>query len=197
MARAARLRRPADRIRQVLGATMLRIAVGSATGTPPAEVVVDRACPTCAEQHGKPLVPETGLHPSITHSGDFVGLALAAVGAVGLDVEQIHDVDIAGLGRNVLHESERGVLDLPDFFTYWTRKEAVVKATGDGLLAALTEVRVTGPAEPPGLLSYPGRAQLGAHLVDLHPGDGYRAALAVLTTGAVTVEERSARTLLH
>ncbi|GIJ60555.1 4'-phosphopantetheinyl transferase family protein [Virgisporangium aurantiacum] len=196
--RAARLRRPEDRVRQVLGATMLRLAVGAATGTPPAAVTVERTCPRCAEPHGRPALPGTGLHASITHSGDLVGLALTTVAPVGLDVERIATVDVAGLGRTVLHETERATPpDLPDFFTYWTRKEAVVKATGDGLAASLAEVRVTGPAEPPGLLAYPGRAQLLAHLTDLHPDGGYRAALAVLTAEPVPVDERSGRLLLQ
>ncbi len=196
--RAARLRRQEDRVRQVLGATLLRLAVGAATGTPPTAVAVDRTCPRCAEPHGRPALPGAGLHASITHSGDLVGLALTDVAPVGLDVERIAPVDVAGLGRTVLHETER--LDPPDlagFFTYWTRKEAVVKATGDGLGAALSEVRVTGPVEPPALLAYPGRAQLPAHLTDLYPGDGYRAALAVLATDPVRVDERSGRLLLQ
>lgn len=196
--RAARLRRPEDRVRQVLGATMLRLATAQVTGAAPEAVTVDRSCPTCAEPHGRPGLPGTGLHASITHSGDLVGLALTRVAPVGLDVERISDVDIEGLGRTVLHGSERSApLDHHAFFTYWTRKEAVVKATGDGLRAALAEVRVSGPAEPPAVLAYPGRAELPAVLVDLHPGEGYRAALAVLTDAPVRVDERSGGLLLQ
>ncbi len=198
VARAARLRRPEDRIRQILGATMLRLAAAAETGTPPNKVTVDRTCPTCSEPHGRPGLPGTGLHASITHSGDLVGLALTRTGPVGLDVERVSDVDIAGLSRTVLHEEERAVpLDHDGFFAYWTRKEAVVKATGDGLRAALAEVRVSGPAEPPVVMAYPGRAHLPAVLVDLHPGEGYRAALAVLTTDPVRVDERSGALLLQ
>jgi 4'-phosphopantetheinyl transferase len=196
--RAARLRRHEDRVRQVLGATMLRLAAAQATGTPPEAVTVDRTCPTCSEPHGRPGLPGTGLHASITHSGDLVGLALTRVAPVGLDVERLSDVDIEGLGRTVLHESERVVpLDRGGFFTYWTRKEAVIKATGDGLRAPLVEVRVTGPGEPPAVLAYPNRAELPAVLVDLHPGEGYRAALAVLTADPVRVDERSGALLLQ
>lgn len=197
VARAARLRRPEDRTRQILGATMLRVAVGRQTGMPPTDVTVDRTCPTCAEPHGRPRLPGTGLYASITHSGDLVGLALTGVGEVGIDVERVAEVDVEGLGRTVLHETERaGPLDLPSFFTYWTRKEAVIKATGDGLGATLTEVRVSGPAEAPSVQGYPGRAELRAHLLDLHPDDGYRAALAVLTDSVVRVDERPGRLLL-
>ena len=95
----------------------------------------------------------------------------------------------------MLHESERAP-DLPSFFTYWTRKESVTKATGEGLRVVLTGLRVSGPEEPPAVLAYPGRAQLPAAMVDLHPGAGYKGALTVLTTGPVRVEEQPARALL-
>ena len=142
------------------------------------------------------MLPDTGLHASITHSGDLVGLALTAVAPVGLDVERISDVDIEGLTRLVLHPDEKAP-DPDAFFTFWTRKEAVVKATGDGLGAPLAQVRVSDPGEPPELLAYPYRAAPPvAHLVDLRPADGYRAALAVLAAVRVPVEERVATELL-
>jgi 4'-phosphopantetheinyl transferase len=188
------MRRAEDRTRQVLGAVLLRLAAGAATGTPPASVVVDRTCPRCAEPHGKPHLPDTGLHASITHSGDLVGLALTPVAPVGLDVERISDVNVEGLSRTVLHPDERGEPD--EFFTYWTRKEAVVKATGDGLGVPLADVRVSGPTQRPEILSYPGRDGLPARLVDLRPAPGYRAALAVLTAEPIRIIERPAAELL-
>ena len=73
----------------------------------------------------------------------------------------------------------------------------MVKATGDGLAVPLSGVRVTPPAQRPELLAYPGRdSHPPAHLVDLRPAEGYRAALAVLTPGPVTVMERRAADLL-
>jgi 4'-phosphopantetheinyl transferase len=190
IARSTRLRRDEDRARQKLGAVLLRVAAGSALGVPPAQVVVDRTCPRCTAPHGRPMLPGTGLHASITHSGDLVGLALTALAPVGLDVERISDVDIEGLSRLVLHPDEKAP-DPDAFFTFWTRKEAVVKATGDGLGAPLAQVRVSEPAEPPELLAYPDRAAPpAAYLADLHPADGYRAALAVLSAAPVAVTER-------
>lgn len=194
--RAARLRRPEDRVRQVLGAVMLRLAVGAEVGQRPEEVLVDRTCSGCAQPHGRPLLPGTGLHASITHSADVVGLALTRVAPLGLDVELVADIDTVSLSRSVLHESERAP-DLPSFFTYWTRKESVTKATGEGLRAVLTGVRVSGPGEPPAVLAYPGRERLPAVMLDLDPGEGYKGALTVLTEQAVRVEERLGVLLLQ
>jgi 4'-phosphopantetheinyl transferase len=196
VARAGRLHRAEDRIRQRLGAVLLRLAAGAAIGEPPERVRVERTCPRCSAPHGRPVLPGTGLHASITHSGDLVGLALTGIAPVGLDVERISDVDLDGLAGIVLHPDERAP-DGDAFFTYWTRKEAVVKATGDGLGVPLSEVRVSQPARHPELLAYPGRdGGLPAHLVDLRPADGYRAALAVLTRDPVRVVESPGTELL-
>jgi transposase InsO family protein len=81
----------------------------------------------------------------------------------------------------------------PDrFFTFWTRKEAVVKVTGDGLGVPFAELRVSDPK----LLTYPGRDEEPALPVDLWPAPGYRAALAVLTPTPISVIERPAADLL-
>jgi len=82
-----------------------------------------------------------------------------------------------------------------DFITYWTRKEAVVKATGDGLAVPLREVLVSAPDAAPRLLAYPART-LTAVLRDLAPRPGYAAALAVLAAEPVAVRERDAAPLL-
>lgn len=193
--RSLRLRRPEDRVRQLLGAMMLRLAVAAATGMPPDRVTVDRTCQQCGEQHGRPLLPETGLHASVTHSGNVVGLALTGAAPVGLDVERISDVDVDALSRMVLHPDEPA--DPGRFFTYWTRKEALVKATGDGLRVPLSQVRVSPPGSPPQLVAYPQRPDLRAYLVDLDPAPGYRAALALLGPAPVPVIERSAADLLR
>jgi 4'-phosphopantetheinyl transferase len=131
----------------------------------------------------------------MSHSGTWVAVALSDAGPVGVDVEQVADVDVDSLARHVLHADETAAR-LPEFFVYWTRKEAVVKATGDGLAAELARVRVSAPHEPPALLAYPGRPGLAAHLVDLARDDGYAAALAVLTDHPVPVTEHSAADLL-
>ena len=187
-ARSERLLQAADQARQRLGAALLRHAASDLTGTAPADVVIDRTCSRCGRPHGRPVLLGTGLHASVTHSGDLVGVALTAGGPVGLDVEQMAPLDFDGLTRAVLHDSE-DARDLVGFYTLWARKEAVVKATGEGLEAPLTEVRVTGPHDSAALLAYRGEA-LNAQLVDLFPDPAYRAAVAVLAPGPVSVEER-------
>jgi 4'-phosphopantetheinyl transferase len=194
-ARVEQLRRPQDRVRRLLGAAVLRLAAGAATGTDPAAVHVERHCPTCPQPHGRPTLPGTGLHASISHSGDRIAVALTAAGPVGVDVEVVHAVDVELLAPSVLHPAERAA-DLPAFFRYWTRKEALVKATGDGITIGLHRLHVSAPEEPPVLHEYPDRPGLAAALHDLTPDEGYAASLAVLRPTPVRVIEHPASDLL-
>lgn len=184
------LLRAADRTRFATGAILLRRLVAAHTGVPPAEVVVDRRCPGCGRPHGRPRLPQADLHVSVSHSGDRVAVALARVGPVGVDVELIGDADVHGLGPQVLAPEET-IRDARDFYTYWTRKESAVKATGDGLSAPLSQVRVSPPGDPAALLGYPG-GPLAAWMTDLRPGAGYVGAVTVLAAGPVEVTEHHA-----
>lgn len=195
--RIDRLRRDEDRRSRALAAAVLRLAVSAATGTPPREVVIERTCPTCGQPHWRPTLPGTGLHASISHAGDLVAVALTTAGPVGIDVERITDVDLAGLARLVLHPTEQAAMNgRTDFFRYWSRKEAVVKATGEGLAAGLSAVRISAPDDPPAVLAYPGREAFTAFLADLAPRDGYSAAVAVLVDREVRVVERDGTALI-
>ncbi|MQA26869.1 MAG: 4'-phosphopantetheinyl transferase superfamily protein [Micromonosporaceae bacterium] len=200
--RHARYRRPADADRFLLGAAMVRALAGARLGCPPAAVTVDRRCDDCGKPHGKPRLPGAGLEVSVSHSGDLVGVACHPGAAVGLDVEQLdHRFDVDGLAATVLAPQEIASLAatapadrLAGFLRYWTRKEALVKATGDGLRADLRSLVVTGPAEPPAVLAS-GHGELT--LYDLTAAPGHLGALAMLRAAPVRVEELPATGLLR
>ena len=164
------------------------LTAGSAAG-----VVVDRTCASC----GRPRLPGTGLHASISHSGAKVAVAVSNAGEVGVDVQQVEDGSVQELSPLVLADAEAGHIAVArDFFTYWTRKEALVKATGDGATVPLAQVVVSPPGTPPQVLGYPRPGGLAAQLRDLGPEPGYVGALAVLSprpvTSSTTVSKRSA-----
>lgn len=185
-----RLRRPADRERSALGAALLRLAVGEALGIEPQDVTVRRECPTCGGAHGKPSIPDTDLHVSVTHSGQWAGVAVTTAGPVGLDVEEISDrFSVESLSRMVLSPAETGH---DGFFVYWTRKEAILKATGDGLRESMTKLTVSAPGQPARLLDAAGRPDLVelTQLHDLAPGAGYAAAAAVISPLPLLVSQR-------
>jgi 4'-phosphopantetheinyl transferase len=69
------------------------------------------------------------------------------------------------------------------FFNCWTRKEAYLKAVGEGLAAALDSFDVTLlPGEAPRMLTLEGDAVRAArwHLQTFRPAERYIGALAVL-----------------
>lgn len=187
-ARVSRLHRPADRARSTAAAVLLRQMAAAASGVPAEQVQVDRTCPRCDRSHGRPRLPGLGLDASITHAGDLAGVALSSAGAVGLDVEPVEPDRVGGLGSRLLAPEERAA-GPAELLRYWTRKEAVVKATGAGIGIGLSRVVVSPPHESPRLLSYPGRPNLSMRLVDLRGRPGHLASAAVVTDRPVVFSE--------
>jgi 4'-phosphopantetheinyl transferase len=190
--RAARFRRPDDRVRFVLGAAMLRVVLASHVNASPAEVRVTRACAACGAPHGRPRLAAPGgtaIELSVTHAGDRVAIAVSRQGPVGVDVERIQpDLPVWGLAPHVLAGEELATLYGLDaarrphgFLVYWTRKEAVLKALGVGLTVPLTSVLVSGPEEPPSLRAWPAELPLDEPLTlhDLDAGTSHVASLAI------------------
>jgi 4'-phosphopantetheinyl transferase len=178
--RFAAYRRAADQQRFAVGSALAKSAVARRLGTSPSVVKFDRSCAECGRMHGKPRVAGTEL--SVSHSGDAVLVAVADA-PCGADVEELSGRrDVAALSEFVLGAGEQAG-DEREFLRAWTRKEAVTKATGDGLRAAFSQVIVAG--EPPRVRAWPYQEPPErVTLLDLDAPDGYLAALAVL--GPVT-----------
>jgi 4'-phosphopantetheinyl transferase len=196
--RVAALRRDEDRARHATGAVVAdRLA--RAHGGPEARVVRRRG--------EAPVVEGASVFLSVAHGGGWVAVAVAAVGPVGVDVEPLHrSLDVDGLAGEVLAPAEREVLALVygddarrrALLTWWTRKEAVVKATGDGLRVDPREVVVSPPDTPPRLVAFAGRPELvgGCAIADLAPDDEHVGAVAVLAAEPVTLTQVDGAALL-
>lgn len=201
-ARRERFRFQADQDRYTVAHALARLVVARLSGRAPDTVEFSRYCANCAsgqeapadrrELHGKPypLGAASGVELSISHSGDRVVVAAARKVPLGVDVEQVSsERDLAGLAGYALTEAERNaLLGLPPdvrtegFFTYWARKEASLKATGEGLGGGLASVEVSGADAAAAVVSWKGPHPPGAvQLLDLDAGSGYRSALAALT----------------
>jgi 4'-phosphopantetheinyl transferase len=196
-ARAQRYLLADDRDRFLLGAALLRMAAGHHLGVRPADVSVDRTCLWCESQHGRPVLAGTGLHASVSHSGGVVAVAITGAGPVGVDIEAGRSIEFSAVTDSVCTLAERScVTGLGDFYAYWTRKEAVLKATGDGLRRPMTDLSITPPGSAPVLLALGGDAAPACQMADLSAGDGYHAAVAVLTARPVTFSTHGVRTLM-
>jgi 4'-phosphopantetheinyl transferase len=191
-------RRPEDRQRFATARLLAKTAAAARLGKDPADIKLVAKCPRCAEPHGKPTVDGAELELSISHSGSRIMVATTQDAPVGVDVEQTDrpNTDIGLLARSVLNEAELTVFDAVPaagreraFFTYWTRKEALLKSTGDGLNIGMTKLTVSGPDAAPELLHWADGPRR-IWLADLDPGHGYAAALAVITTDDVVITTR-------
>ena len=148
--RLERLQQPGDRDRFTLGAVLLRTLVADLDGTEPEMVALDRTCARCGKQHGPVRVPGRPWHCSVSHSGPFAIAAVvagASAGTVGVDLETTCPPDWADLLRDVLTPGEAAPATEEEFLTLWVRKEAVVKATREGLRRPLSSVDLRTPAD--------------------------------------------------
>ena len=92
-------------------------------------------------ERGKPELVNSTLRFNISHTHGLVGCVITPEIDCGIDVETIHrPTDIHRLAEKVLSPAERNALqNAPEeaqprlFFTYWTLKEAYVKARGCGI----------------------------------------------------------------
>ena len=194
--RRDRFRRSQDCARFTVAATLLRVAAGLSLANPAAQMYVDRSCARCAEPHGRPRLPGTGLHASISHAGDRIVVALTEGGQVGVDVEQVVCVD-SGFAQLVSSVYERFPLDDQyALFVHWSRKEAVLKATGEGLAMPMGDVVLGPPDRPPVLLRYGASADVRAAMAQLDPGNGYVGCVVVLDVDGIVVRNRDGSALL-
>lgn len=162
--RLRRTRHAVDRDQYRVAHVVLRQLLGDRLGQDPAQVrFVREPCPGCGAPHGRPAVPGTPVHFSLSHAGDAVLLGFAD-SPVGVDIEQWQDpalaAQVASELTEVLHPAERAELSgLPAeerpaaVARCWSRKEAYLKGVGIGLGGnpALTYVGTgAAPSAPSG-----------------------------------------------
>lgn len=198
-------RRDVDKQRFLTGRALIRGVAAAVLDVSPGSVTLDSSCFDCGKPHGKPRIVGSSLEVSVSHSGEWVVLAVAAGAPVGVDVEEVRGTDVDGLAGICFSPVELTVFQgLPSderqgaFFTYWARKEAVLKATGKGMSVVMSKLTLTGHDEAPRVLvSSAVEVDVSvARMVDLDRGAGYRACLAVFSDSSVEVVEHDAEALL-
>jgi 4'-phosphopantetheinyl transferase len=175
----------------------------------PDAVELDRTCPDCGRAHGRVRVaqadPTRRVEVSISHAGSWVLLAAMRRWPIGVDVERSDPgLDHLALASLALNAAEtRALAADPDraasFTRKWVRKEAVVKALGDGLRTPLADFEVSAPDAPPSVVAWPTRPGLAGRLclLDLDDRADYRASLAVVDGRPARVVERDGASLLN
>jgi len=137
-ARMERMRLGIARHEFVVGRAMLRVLAGAATACGPREVTIG------VGEFGKPRVE--GVEFSVAHSHGLVLLALCCEASVGVDVEWVErEIEALEIARSTfaagearrIEQAAEGAERARAFFAVWTRKEAMVKAHGQGLTIPL------------------------------------------------------------
>jgi 4'-phosphopantetheinyl transferase len=145
-ARAARFVFEKDRKSYTVGHTALRDILGRYAGERPDTLAF------LAAHRGKPYLRD---HPEIrfnlSDSGEFALVGVARGREVGIDIERIRGERPT---ENIAHRffgpgEVRELMDTPEearvhaFFNCWTRKEAYIKARGEGLHMSLSSFEVS------------------------------------------------------
>lgn len=192
--RAERFRFERHRVRFVVCRARLRQALGRRLGLTPVAVRFVYG------PQGKPALREGHLHFNLAHSEDLALIGIADE-ALGVDLEWVKPVpELDAIARHHFSPAERAALDALNpaertlgFFHAWTRKEAMLKATGHGLSLALDHYTVSlAPGESPRVLEVkdaPGEAA-NWRLVHVEPEAGFVGAIA-WQGGARTLREQS------
>jgi 4'-phosphopantetheinyl transferase len=170
----------------VLARGTLRLLLSRYTGIEPAAVRF-RFGP-----QGKPYLAEPDwawLQFNVSHSHGLALYAFTRQIEVGVDVEQVRPFNDLGFAERFFTPGEVDALRRVEperrtevFFHAWTRKEAILKATGEGIAYGLEHVEVTvHPEDAPRIVRLNGDPQPAAHwfLCALTPASGYVGAVAL------------------
>lgn len=153
------------------------------------DVLINRTCEHCGGGHGRPSFANSALDFSVSHSGEWLLVAVVGEGRVGADIEHSVNVpaDLDDIAHMVMTPSEWEAYEtLPLlerskwFFRIWVRKEATVKLTGNGLVVQLPAIDVQGmtPSTNVPVDGWPSRP---IYLHDVQPPSNHMVALATST----------------
>ena len=146
--RADRFLREVDRTRFAAARSLLRRTLAGVLETRPERLTFTYGA------HGKPALgppfAARGVRFNLSHSAGRALIAVARDREVGVDLERIRPVRFgAKIARRFFSEREQYALDGltgsawdEGFFRCWTRKEAFIKAVGDGLTFPLKSFSV-------------------------------------------------------
>jgi 4'-phosphopantetheinyl transferase len=188
--RHSALRKAADRDRFGSAHALARVVLaGYGRHSYLDEVTIRSTCKLCgADGHGKPAL--NAIDPEFTfnlaYAGARVGIVVARV-PVGIDIVVMGEPDDVSRVQALAPSestwlSGRPAPERPHAAALiWARKEALLKATGDGHSVPLADLVVSAPDAKPALIGWAGGPDpKDVQIVDLNPGAGHVGALALL-----------------
>ena len=183
--RAQRFHFERDRRRFIAGRSILRKILSRYLAITPSQINF------CYGPQGKPALSNDGdglsLCFNLSHSGDMVLYAITRDRQIGVDIEQIREINAEQLAQRFFSLQEFAAIKSVSppqkqaaFFQLWTCKEAVLKATGKGI-SGLEQVEIRlGIEDPTQLIRLDGDSLSidNWSIQQFAPAAGYTAALA-------------------
>ncbi|MCB0771122.1 MAG: 4'-phosphopantetheinyl transferase superfamily protein, partial [Flavobacteriales bacterium] len=145
IARSSRFRFDVDRERFLLGHGLLRWILGMYTDRRPDELIFHRG------RFGKPFLQDTRIQFNMSDTKDAVAVGVTADIALGVDIETLsRSVDHEAVSEHYFTPEEVAAMKQAEdpklrFLEFWTRKEAVLKASAVGIMDDLRVLRVDAP----------------------------------------------------
>lgn len=188
--KAERLRFERDRRRFIVARGILRLMLGCYLSIEPGAVRF------CYGRNGKPRLADTfgngTIHFNQSHSEGLALYGFTRDREIGVDIEHVREFpEMEQVAEQVFSVRENSVFRaLPKsykkeaFFQIWTRKEAFIKGTGDGLSLPLDKFEVSlVPGEPASLLRIEDDSREASRwfIQGLKPAPNYVGAFAVKT----------------
>ncbi len=165
--KAERFRGLTDRQSSIAARGALRILLSRYSGIPAKNIKFEYT------ENGKPHLVDSDIDFNVSHSGEWVVLAIGCNRNIGVDVEQIKTgLDVVAIGSRYFTPEENKLVQKAEnqhttFFNLWARKEAYVKACGSTLFRELSTFAV--PVED--------EEKNGWHFRRLEAGSKYAAAI--------------------
>lgn len=136
-----------DRNTYIVCHSFLRIILSSKIGRNPSEIEI------LADENNKPFLRGNPLYFNISHDRNVFAIVVSEFTPVGVDIEKIkQDLDYSSLlnsvftKREICYVRDNPVFSTKNFFLLWTRKEALLKAIGTGIIDDLDRIDVSDMA---------------------------------------------------
>jgi 4'-phosphopantetheinyl transferase len=202
-ARAERFRVRADRRAYVMTRAVLRTLLARYLEHPR---LTPESVPIATGPWGKPMlgfsrvVDHARIEFNVSHSGDLALLAFARDVMVGADVERVRvDYEAHSRARRFFTEREIAAMDgIPEeqrvhaFFRCWTRKEAFMKATGEGFHLGMDSFSVSIGDHRPRVLEYRDGSPEDWQVYSMEVGEDYAASVVVNSAAPLQLRTMSA-----
>ncbi|MGR9051629.1 MAG: 4'-phosphopantetheinyl transferase family protein [Gammaproteobacteria bacterium] len=180
--KALRFKLPLLRARYAASHGHLRRILARYLDTAPEDIVI------AADAYGKPFLPDRPERVfNLSHTAEYMAVAVGAGCRLGVDIETCRRrSDPEGIVDKCFGQEEiaywyalSDAAKHREFFRFWTRKEAFVKASGYGISLGL-ERCIIDPCNPERMLSVPENCGPASnwHIADLHVAPGAACAVA-------------------